>query len=142
MWMPPLFASSAMASAAAILDLLDQPAQAQRITRVAGIAGRLGELAAGRLVELEASRVPRVGEVLRKGAPGMLGKTAALLTAASVVTSLAPGNSRGKRQWAALLGTAGALCLRFAVHYVTNASARDPRASFEQQRTRTDGSGS
>jgi len=35
---------------------------------------------------------------------------------------------------AAVLATAGSLCLRLAVHYVTNASARDPKASFERQR--------
>ena len=39
------------------------------------------------------------------------------------------------RQWLqGLLGTAGALALRFAVFHAGKASSRDPRATFLQQR--------
>jgi formate-dependent nitrite reductase membrane component NrfD len=133
-WMPPLFAASAVASAGAVLDLWQESAEAEGIVEIFGTAGRIGELAAGRMVESSAARVPKVAEALHRGAPGALWKTAKVLTAASLVVSFAPGNSRKKRRVAALLATAGSLCLRFAVHYVTNASARDPRASFAQQR--------
>jgi len=133
-WMPPLFASSAMASAAAILDLFDHPRRAQRIVQAFGTVGRVGEVASGRMVEASASRIAKVGEVLHSGAPAKLWNVAKVLTTASLVVTFLPGKSCGKRRLAAVLATAGSLCLRFAVHYVTNASARDPRASFEQQR--------
>lgn len=133
-WMPPLFAASAVASAGAVLDLFHQPRQAERIIQIFGTVGRMGEIAAGKMVETAAARVPKVAEALHRGAPSIVWKAAKVLTAASLVVSFAPGNSRKKRRVAALLATAGSLCLRFAVHYVTNASARDPRASFEQQR--------
>lgn len=134
-WMPPLFAAAAMTSAAAILDMFAQTPHAARIVRVFGSAGRVCELAAGHLVERSASRVPRVGEVLQVGAASGLWNAAKVLTATSLVITLAPGTSRGKRRAAGILATAGAICLRFAVHYITNASARDARASFELQRT-------
>uniref|UniRef100_Q022U1 Polysulphide reductase, NrfD n=1 Tax=Solibacter usitatus (strain Ellin6076) TaxID=234267 RepID=Q022U1_SOLUE len=133
-WMPPLFASSAIASAAAILDLFDNPRRAKSIVQVFGTVGRVGEVAVARMVESSASRIARVGEPLHRGASAKLWKVAKVLTAASLVVTFIPGKSRGKRRLAAVLATAGSLCLRFAVHYVTNASARDPRASFEQQR--------
>ena len=47
---------------------------------------------------------------------------------------LLPRQSRKKRIISGLLGTAGSIMLRFAVHYAGAKSARDPRASFHQQR--------
>jgi len=35
---------------------------------------------------------------------------------------------------AGIFGVAGSFCLRMAVHYMSNVSSRDPRASFYQQR--------
>ncbi|HTS47679.1 MAG TPA: hypothetical protein VMH05_07030 [Bryobacteraceae bacterium] len=70
------------------------------------------------------------------GVTGLLWKTAAGLTAASLVVSLLPGKSSKRRKIAGVLGTLGSLALRFAVHYITNASARDARATFQQQRAR------
>jgi hypothetical protein len=45
-----------------------------------------------------------------------------------------PSNSRLKRVAAGLLGSAASICLRFGIFYAGKVSARDPRASFEQQR--------
>ena len=133
-WLPVLFAASAMASAGAILQLLPHRGRAATIIAICGTAGRVGELASGYRVEQAALREGRVGEPFRSGAPSLLWKTAKVLTAASLVLSFAPGKSAAKRRTAAILAAAGSLTLRFAVHYLTNASTRDPRAAFEQQR--------
>jgi formate-dependent nitrite reductase membrane component NrfD len=135
-WMPVLFAASAAASAGGILDLLPHHPGAARLIAIFGTAGRIAELAAGYLVERSASRVPRVGEPFRRGATGVIWRAAEVFTAASIVVSFAPGRSGTKRRVAAAMAVAGSLCLRFAVHYLSNASARDPRASFDQQRGR------
>lgn len=135
-WMPILFAASAAASAGSILDLLYDDPRANRIAFLFGNVGRLAELAAGSQVEQAASVVPKVGEPYRKGGASTLWKAAKVLTAASLVVSVIPGKSPKKRRIAGILGTLGSLALRFAVHYIGNASAREPRASFEQQRAR------
>lgn len=134
-WMPVLFVSSAMASAASILDLFYEDERANRITFFFGNAGRLLELAASRKVEEAASTVPQVGEPFRKGATSVLWKTAGALTAASLIVSAIPGRSSRKRKVAGLLGALGGLALRFAVHHISNASTRNPRAAIEQQRS-------
>jgi hypothetical protein len=85
-----------MASAAAILDLFDHPRRGQRIVQAIGTVGRVGEVAAGRMVELSASRVAKVGEVLHSGAPAKLWNVAKVLTAASLIVTFVPGKSRDK----------------------------------------------
>lgn len=135
-WMPILFMASSMSSAASILDLFYENERANRITYVFGNIGRVAELAASYKVEEAAGMVPKVGEPFRKGATSVLWKTATVLTAASLIVSAIPGQSRKRRKAAGILGALGSLCLRFAVHYISNASARDPRASFHQQRAR------
>ena len=137
-WMPPLFLSSATASAASILDLLFEDPRSYRITFMFGTVGRLAELACGHAVERAADEVPQVGRPLREGATGAMWKAATALTAASLVVSVMPLKGNAKRKWAGLLGALGSLALRFAVHYSGSASARDPRAVFHQQRARAD----
>jgi formate-dependent nitrite reductase membrane component NrfD len=133
-WMPILFAASAMTAAASILDILHENERANRITYTFGNIGRVLELAASYKVEESASRVAKVGEPFHRPGAGTLWKAAGVLTAASLLISAMPGKSSGKRKVAGVLGAAGSLCLRFAVHYISNASARDPRASFQVQR--------
>ncbi|HLK51412.1 MAG TPA: NrfD/PsrC family molybdoenzyme membrane anchor subunit [Bryobacteraceae bacterium] len=128
-WMPVLFIASAASSAASILDLFYENRTARRVTGVFGTASRLMEIAASRRVEHLASTVPQVGAPFRSGAPGVLWKAAGVLTATSVALSLLK-----RHRLAGVLGAAGSLALRFAVHSLGNASARDPRASFAQQR--------
>jgi formate-dependent nitrite reductase membrane component NrfD len=126
--LPILFYASSMASVASLLELTFQNPLANRITFLFGSAGRVAELTAAYVMEKEASRVPGVGKPLREGASGMLWKTAGALTAASLVLSILPGKSVTKRRVAGILGTIGALCLRFAIHYAGIRSSRDPTA--------------
>jgi len=133
-WMPVMFVASSAASAASVIDVVACQACESGMTRIFGTVGRLGELAAAHMVERAASAVPRVGEPLRSGGPSLLWKAARNLTAASFAASLLPFKRRKVGMLAGVLGIAGSLCLRLAVHYMTNVSARDPRASFHQQR--------
>jgi formate-dependent nitrite reductase membrane component NrfD len=133
-WLPVLFAASSAASAASIIDLAFPSETAHRVTRIFGLAGRVTELVAAQQVERMASAIPKVGEPLRSGAASRCWKAASALTAASLLLSLVPGKAKRTRQAAGILGAAGSLCLRLAIHSIGNASARDPRASFQQQR--------
>jgi hypothetical protein len=85
-------------------------------------------------VERDAHRIERVGSPLKEGLGGSLWTAAKGLTAAALAGSLVAKGRKG-RVATALLGTAGALALRFAVFHAGKASARDPRAVFEQQRS-------
>lgn len=133
-WLPVLFVASSAASAASVIELVSGDQSTRAVTRLFGTAGRLAEIAAARKVEQTASVIPKVAEPFRQGAPAMIWKAAAALTAASLVVSLLPLKSPKKAKAAGLLGAAGSLCLRFAVHYLSIASARDPQATFDHQR--------
>jgi formate-dependent nitrite reductase membrane component NrfD len=132
--LPVLFMGSSMASAASILNLVPLPPGADDVVHTFGVAGSVIELAAGRAMEREASRVKQVGKPLSQGAAGMLWTTAKVLTAASLVASVLPGQSRRKRRLSGMLGVLGSLCLRFAVFHAGQVSSRDPHATFRQQR--------
>jgi formate-dependent nitrite reductase membrane component NrfD len=132
--LPPLFAASSVASAASLLDLVDLRGPEERVVRRFGLLGKAAELAATVAVEREANRVERVGRPLRQGLGGSLWRAAKGLTAASLVLSLLPGSSRRRRVAAGVLGTLGSVAVRFAVFHAGKASARDPRATFDQQR--------
>jgi len=133
-WVPVMFMASSAASAASVLEIASGSEPARRAAIILGTAGRAAELAAARRVEQVASVVPKVGEPFRRGGTAVLWKAAALSTAASLALSLAAGKSRKRAVAAGVLGVAGSLCLRLAVHYISAASARDPRAAFHQQR--------
>jgi formate-dependent nitrite reductase membrane component NrfD len=132
--LPFLFISSAMTSFASFYQITGVPRSSQTILTVFGTAGRVAELAAIRAVEKEAGRVDRVAKPLREGPSGILLKTAGILNAASLILSLWPGRSRKRQLAAGILGTAGSIALRYGIYYAGRASARDPRASFHQQR--------
>ena len=135
--LPLLFAASSMAGVGSLLDLMPlQPAE-RRVGQFFGTAGRILELAAGAVMEHEVSSVPQVGRVYREGVAGALWKAATIATASSLAIALLPGQSRAKRAAAGVLGTIGAVCLRFAVFHAGRASALDPRATFRQQRARS-----
>jgi formate-dependent nitrite reductase membrane component NrfD len=133
--LPVLFGASAMASAGSIFDMLIENRRERRITYTFGTLGRAAELAAAVAMERQAAQVPLVARPLKSGVGGFLWKAATVLTAASLVTSLLPHRTRKKRVIAGVLGTAGSLALRYAVHQAGVASARDPRATFHQQRS-------
>jgi hypothetical protein len=118
-----------------LLDLLDLTEREQRIVRRYGLAAKFGELAATFAVEREANEVQQVGDALKKGVGGALWRIAKALTAASAALSLLPGKSKGKRKLSGVLGTLGAIAVRFAVFEAGKRSAADPHASFAQQRS-------
>ena len=132
--LPILFGASAMASAGSLFDMLLENPRERRITYTFGTIGRVAELAAAVAMERQAAKQPRVAQPLKSGASGFLWKAATALTAASLITSLLPNRTRKKRVIAGVLGTAGSLALRFAVHEAGRASARDPRATFQPRR--------
>jgi hypothetical protein len=132
--LPILFACSAAASAASLLDLFPTRRRASMAVHRFGAAAKAAEVAMTIALERQVAAVPRVAEPLRTGVTGGLWRAAQGLFAASLVTSLVPGWNRRLRIFSALLGTAGALALRFAVFEGGRRSARDPLATFEQQR--------
>lgn len=132
--LPALFAASAMAGAASLLELGDLSPGEERVVRRFGRLGTVAELAATVAVEREASRVPRVGKPLEESLGGALWTLAKACAAGSLVLSVVSGRRRGLRTAGALLGAAAGLAARFAVFRAGIASARDPRATFEHQR--------
>ena len=133
-WVPVMFMASSASAAASVIDLISADEVTRSVTRVFGAVGRAAEIAATYKTEQVAAAIPKVGEALHRGGPGALWRLATVLTAASLGVSFFAGKSRKKVVIAGWLGAAGSLCLRLAVHYVGNASALDPRASFHQQR--------
>ena len=132
--LPILFGSSAMASAGPACEIFLEDAGERRIARAFGTMGQLVELTAAVVMERQASVVPRVGRPLKRGLSGVMWRTAAVLTASSVIISLLPYRSRNKRFAAGVLGTLGSVLMRFAVEHAGVVSSRDARASFHQQR--------
>jgi formate-dependent nitrite reductase membrane component NrfD len=126
---------SGTAAASSFLDLLPLNAKEARAIQIFGLIGECGELLVASEIEREAARVQRVNRPLHEGLTGFLWQSAKVLTVASAVVSIAPGHSRKKRIAAGLLGTAAGICVRFAYFFAGKRSARDPRATFEQQRS-------
>lgn len=131
---PLLFLASGTAAAASFFEFLPlNRREASAVERFA-LLGKIIELSAALVLEAEANRVRRVGRPLKEGFSGFLWRAAKLTTIAGIVVSVLPGKSRGKRFASGLLGSAASLLVRFGIFYAGKASARDPRASFEQQR--------
>lgn len=126
--LPILFGASGMASAGSLFDMLLESPVERRITFAFGTAGRVAELAASVALERQLGRIPAVAKPLKSGFSGFLWKTAAVLTASSLIVSLLPGRSRKKRIAAGVLGSAGSLAMRYAVHHAGVVSSRDPMA--------------
>jgi DMSO reductase anchor subunit len=132
--LPHLFIGTSVSGLASLFGLLPPlSSREERVVDRFGITGKVVDLAAMAVVERETSRVEPVGRPLREGFSGALWQTAKALTAASLALSLLPGKARIKRFAGGLLGTAGALALRFAVFHAGKASSRDPRAAFGQR---------
>lgn len=132
--LPPLFMGSAMTAAASLLHLMRLSERERRIVKRFGVAGALIGLAAHAAMEREAGRVERVARPLHEGPSGALLRAAKALTAASLALGLVSGKSRARWAAAGILGTGGALATKFGVFHAGRASARDPRATFHQQR--------
>jgi formate-dependent nitrite reductase membrane component NrfD len=134
--LPHLFIGSSVSGLASLFGLLPLTVQERKIVERFGLAGKVIDLAAMAVVERQAGRVEAVGRPLREGLSGALWNAARAMTAASLALLLLPGRSRLKRAAEGVLGSAGALVLRFAVFHAGQASARDPRATFHAQRDR------
>lgn len=132
--LPILFGASAMASAAAIYDIFFDDPRGRRVTYTFGLTGRIAEMVAASALERQTSVVPRVGRPLHDGLTGYAWRAATVLTTASLIATVFPVKSRKKHVVAGILGAAGSLLVRFAVHYAGMRSARDPRATFHHQR--------
>jgi formate-dependent nitrite reductase membrane component NrfD len=122
--LPPLFTTSAAATAAAALDLVPSTAPAMNALRLFGNAGKVGELICGHRYERALAKRGIARHVAR---PWMTASKA--LTASSVAASLL-----GFRRVSGILGLGGALALRFGIMSAGRSSSRDPRATFEPQR--------
>jgi formate-dependent nitrite reductase membrane component NrfD len=133
--LPILFGFSGMASSGSAFRLLVQSSEEHRISGLFGVAGQVAELAAAFAMERRVSVVPRVGRPLKHGRSGAMWQSATVLTAASLLITLLPGKGRKKRIVAGILGTLGSALMRFSIAALGTASARDARASFDQQRT-------
>ena len=139
--LPRLFAASAVAGTADVLDLLGPDEASERVTRTLGTMGKAAELAAAQQFQQAADEHPEVGRVLHEGVSGDLWTTSTALTSASLALSSLPvprSLRRLRRIVSAVLGVAGGICLRFAVFRAGTASARDPQATFAPQRRRRD----
>ena len=132
--LPVLFGTSAMSSVGALFELTVENPEERRLTKIFGTAGQVAELAASIAMEKQASVVPRVGRPLKKGLSGLLWRTAMALTGAGLVLGLIPKPSRSRRLVAGVVGTLGSALMRASVEHIGVASARDARASFQQQR--------
>ncbi|HEV2851541.1 MAG TPA: NrfD/PsrC family molybdoenzyme membrane anchor subunit [Thermoanaerobaculia bacterium] len=131
--LPHLFIGTSVSGLASLFGLLPVGLEPQERTIVErfGVVGKVVDLAAMAVVEREAGHAE---PALKEGVSGALWTAARILTGASLALSLLPGGKRARRVAGGLLGTAGALALRFAVFQAGKASARDPRATFRRQR--------
>jgi formate-dependent nitrite reductase membrane component NrfD len=132
--MPVLFGTSAMSSVGALFELTVENAEERRLTKIFGTAGQVAELVSAIAMEKRAGAVPRVARPLKKGFSGFLWRTAMVLTAAGLALGLMPRPSKRRRLAAGLTGTLGSALMRASVEHMGVASARDARASFQQQR--------
>jgi formate-dependent nitrite reductase membrane component NrfD len=134
--LPLLFGASGMSAAGSVLKMFDDNPRALRAAKSFALVGACAELAGSFVMERQASaRSERAGAPLREGFSGALWKAAGVLTAAALVTSLLPNQTKAKRVVGGIFGVLGSAALRFAVHYAGESSARDPRATFHLQRS-------
>jgi Polysulphide reductase, NrfD len=133
--LPGLFIGSAASGAASLLELCSLNEWESRTVHRFGLAGKTAELLMMYLVQRDVMRIPRVGRPLRHGPAAALWSAARICAALSLLLSLLQGRSPRRRLAASILGTAASVGVRFAIYLLGKASARDPRATFRQQRS-------
>jgi hypothetical protein len=139
-----LFAFSGAASAGALLEVWPPPEPGAAVARRLGIVSSALELVFSFATEAEAALVPRVARPLRRGRSGALFRAGQVLAAASLATALQaprglgrilrPGRKSRLHAASGVLGILGTLAIRFGIAAAGRASARDPLATFRQQR--------
>jgi formate-dependent nitrite reductase membrane component NrfD len=132
--LPVLFGASGAAGAASLLELWPPGGVADDVVHRFSLVGKALEVVLAEVLGYEARRVPRVALPLRRGASGALWSTARLLSLAGFAATALSHPRSPLRRAAGLLGTLGAVALRFALTQAGKASARDPYATSEQQR--------
>jgi formate-dependent nitrite reductase membrane component NrfD len=132
--LPALFVASAVTGAASLLQLMGLKGREHAIVRRFAVAGSAADLAGGFAVEQAAARVDGVEAALHEGLAGSLIRAAKVLTAGSLAINLLPGRRRWKAALAGILGILGSIATKFGIFHAGQASARDPLASFRQQR--------
>jgi formate-dependent nitrite reductase membrane component NrfD len=119
--LPVLFVASAVASCASLLEMMEFSPREEKVVRTFSVIGKAAELICMETLETELSKV---GErPLRDGLSGTLWTASKVLTAASLVVTLMPGQSK-KNRIAGVLGTLAGLGLRFAVFHAGVRSSR------------------
>jgi formate-dependent nitrite reductase membrane component NrfD len=143
--LPVLFAFSGAASAADLLELWPPRGTGAAMARRLGLVSTGAELLFANALVRETSRAPHVATPLLRGRSGRVFRSGLALAALSLAAGLAaprrrwsrwrrPGRRERLHALAGALGLAGTLAIRFGIVMAGQASARDPRASIEQQR--------
>jgi formate-dependent nitrite reductase membrane component NrfD len=132
--LPALFYASAASSAACLLEATKLSEREGSIVRRFGLLGKMAELASSVLVQRELSEIEPLGKTLTEGFAGSLWISGRALTGGSAALSFF-AKTRKIKVLSAVLGSAGAVAIRFAVFHAGKASTRDPRATFHQQRS-------
>ena len=132
--LPVLFLASAAAGATALFDLWEGNQRELKIAGIFGAAAKVTEIASIHILEDDLATVPEAVRPLREGISGALWNAGKVLSLAGLVLSLFAHRSRRVRRINAVVGTVGAACVKFAVHYAGQPSALNPRATFHQQR--------
>ncbi len=132
--LPVLFLASAAAGAAALFDLWGGSERELKIAGVFGSVAKLAELGSAYALENDLASVPEAIRPLREGFSGVLWQTGRVLSVAGLVLSIFAHRSRRIRRLNAVVGTVGAACIKFGMHYAGQKSALNPRAVFHQQR--------
>lgn len=133
-WLGPLFIASGLSAAAGLLQAMDLSDREVRIVRRLAVVSLVAELASDLRMERDAGAVERVAKPLHEGTGGRLGRVAKACSAAALAVTLLPITTRPKRVAAGALATLGSLALKFGIFHAGKESARDPRATFRQQR--------
>jgi hypothetical protein len=132
--LPPLFMASAVATAGSALTAVPMPDGSRTTVDAYRIGGQLAELAAEAVHERAVAVHPRIAAAYRSDRTWRAGRW---LTVASLVAGLVPALRRRTlgRLVIALLGVAGSSATKAGVFSAGMATAADPRATTEQQRT-------
>src|SRR5205085_2893623 len=131
--LPALFYSSAASTAASVLETMRLSEREHAIVERFGLLGKVAELVSSVAVERQASEIETVGKALTEGLAGSLMLAGRALTGGSAIVSVF-AKGRRTRIASGMMGVAGALAIRLGVFQAGKASARDPRATFHQQR--------
>jgi formate-dependent nitrite reductase membrane component NrfD len=132
--LPGLFVASSATSAAGLLELMDLDDRSRSAVRRFGLVARVAEAIAAKSFERDAMQVERVGLPLQHGLSGSLWRASQIASLAGLALSFVRRDARSLRVVGGVLSIGGGLAARFAIFYAGFASARDPEATFEQQR--------